>query len=79
MKTSQTATSLKSGSKGFRIENILVPVDFSEMSIDAIATAKQLARRFGATVHLANIHESSYPAGFFELATPVAFAPVDLS
>ena len=76
MKTSQTATSLKSGSKGFRIQNILVPIDFSEMSIGAIATAKQLARRFGATVHLANIHESSYPAGFFELATPVAFAPL---
>jgi nucleotide-binding universal stress UspA family protein len=76
MKSSPTATPPRSKAKALRIENILVPIDFSEMSIGAIATAKRLARRFGATVHLANIHESSYPAGFLELGTPFAFAPL---
>src|SRR6516225_3868865 len=46
------------------IQNILVPIDFSEMSIDAIATAKRLARRFGAAIHLAHVHQLSYPATF---------------
>ena len=62
--------------KALRIQNILVPIDFSEMSIRAIAGAKLLARRFGSRVHLANIHESSYPAGFLELGSPFAFLPL---
>jgi nucleotide-binding universal stress UspA family protein len=34
------------------------------MSIDAIATAKRLARPFGAAIHLAHIHQLTYPATF---------------
>lgn len=60
----------------FRIQNILVPIDFSEMSIRAIETAKRLAERFDAAVHLANIHDSSYPAGFMESESPFVFAPL---
>ncbi len=44
--------------------NILVPIDFSEMSIQAIETAKRLAAPSGATIHLAHIHVPQYPAGF---------------
>lgn len=76
MKNSQTATSPKSGAKGLRIRNILVPIDFSETSIRAIETTKRLARHLGATVHLAHIHESFYPGGFLESETPFAFAPL---
>jgi nucleotide-binding universal stress UspA family protein len=50
--------------KKLSIKNILVPIDFSKMSIQAIETAKGLAQRFGATVHLAHVHEFEYPAGF---------------
>jgi nucleotide-binding universal stress UspA family protein len=46
------------------IRNILVPIDFSKMSIQAIETAKGLAQRFGATVHLVHVHQFEYPAGF---------------
>ena len=46
------------------IQKILVPIDFSKMSIQAIETAKRLAHRFGATVHLAHIHQFAYPAEF---------------
>lgn len=51
--------------------NILVPIDFSNLSILAIDTAKSLARRVGATVHLAHVHEFSYPFGLFEPGLPV--------
>jgi nucleotide-binding universal stress UspA family protein len=46
------------------IRNILVPIDFSKMSIRAIDTAKRLAQRYNATVHLAHVHQLDYPAGF---------------
>ncbi|MEO8045209.1 MAG: universal stress protein [Spartobacteria bacterium] len=50
--------------KTYSIRNILVPVDFSPMSIDAIASAKSLAERVGATIHLAHVHHTQYPVGF---------------
>jgi nucleotide-binding universal stress UspA family protein len=46
------------------IRNILVPIDFSKISIRAIDTAKRLAHRFGAKVHLAHVHHWQYPTDF---------------
>ena len=64
--------------KNTNIQNILVPIDFSKMSIDAITTAKQLARRFGATIHLVHVHQFDYPATSLDpvlsaLALPKSF------
>ena len=42
------------------IQTILVPVDFSELSTAAIATAKDLKSCFGASIHLAHVHEFPY-------------------
>jgi len=53
------------------IRNILVPVDFSKLSRSAIETAKGLARKFDATVHLVHVHEFYYPAGFTAPAAPL--------
>jgi nucleotide-binding universal stress UspA family protein len=53
------------------IRNILVPIDFSRMSIQAIETAKGFAQLFGATVHLAHVHQFYYPAGFTAPMPPV--------
>ena len=53
------------------IRNILVPIDFSRLSRPAIDTAKGLARKFNAKVHLAHVHEFYYPAGFIAPAAPV--------
>lgn len=53
------------------IRNILVPIDFSPMSIQAIETAKGLAQRFGATIHLAHVHRFYYPAEFNAPMPPV--------
>lgn len=57
--------------KKLRIKNILVPIDFSEMSIQTIKSAKKLARRFGAQIHLAHIQDAIYPAGFIA-STPMS-------
>jgi nucleotide-binding universal stress UspA family protein len=50
--------------KKLSIRNILVPIDFSKMSIQAIETAKRVALRFGGSVHLAHVYQFDYPAGF---------------
>jgi nucleotide-binding universal stress UspA family protein len=62
--------------KKLNINNILVPIDFSEMSIQSIATAKSLAQRFQSKVHLLNIQEP-YPPMFYGAGAPVAIAPFE--
>jgi nucleotide-binding universal stress UspA family protein len=57
------------------IQNILVPVDFSEMSIQAINTATRLARRFGASTHLTHVRQFAYASGFLP-APPMDPFPV---
>ncbi len=58
------------------IRNILVPVDFSRMSIEAIGAARKLAERFGAAVHLAYAHEFFNSAAFTAPPTPILPYPV---
>jgi nucleotide-binding universal stress UspA family protein len=53
------------------IRNILVPIDFSLLSIQAIETAKCLALRFNATIHLAHVHEFYSPVEFAPPMPPV--------
>ena len=65
--------------KKLNIKNILVPIDFSEMSIRCIATAKSLAQRFESTIHLLNIQEPFYPAMFYNQGAPVIVAPLETS
>jgi nucleotide-binding universal stress UspA family protein len=62
--------------KRTNIRNILVPVDFSEMSGPAIETAQRLAKRFGAAVHLVHVHEYYYPVGFMAPGAPVPMSMV---
>ncbi len=50
--------------KRLTIRNILVPIDFSKLSRLAIDAAKDLARRFEASVHLVHVHEFYYTTGF---------------
>ena len=50
--------------KTLSVRNIVVPIDFSKMSVQAIQIAKQLARRFGASIHLAHVRQSNYSADF---------------
>src|SRR6266508_2543401 len=48
--------------KKLSIRNILVPIDFSAISVDAIATAKLLAKQFDATTHVVYVNQFTSPA-----------------
>lgn len=61
--------------KRLSLRNILVPIDFSKMSVQAIETAKDLAQRFGATIHLAHVHHWQYPADFMGPVISSGFLP----
>jgi nucleotide-binding universal stress UspA family protein len=54
-----------------RIRNILVPIDFSEMSIQAIAPAKRLGQRFDANIHLVHIYEFYHPSRYMAPTPPL--------
>lgn len=59
------------GMKKLSIQNIVVPIDFSKMSIQAIKTASRLARRFAASIHLAHVRQFDYAADFVAPAPPI--------
>jgi nucleotide-binding universal stress UspA family protein len=53
------------------IRSIVVPIDFSEMSVQAIEVANQLAHRFRAPIWLAHVHQFGYPADFGTALPPM--------
>jgi nucleotide-binding universal stress UspA family protein len=57
--------------KKLSIRNVLVPIDFSTISIQTIETAKRLAHRFGASIHLVHVHHWQYPGDFMGSLMPV--------
>jgi nucleotide-binding universal stress UspA family protein len=61
--------------KAPNIQNILMPIDFSELSAQTITTARRLGRHYGARIHLAHVRQFDY-AGFSPPAPP--FAPFPL-
>ena len=61
--------------ENLRIRNILVPIDFSTISIQTIETAKRLAHRFGASIHLAHVHHWQYSADFVGPVISSGFLP----
>ena len=66
--------------KTLNVQNIVVPIDFSKMSVQAIQIAKQLARRFGASIHLAHVRQFNYAADLMAPVPPMvpfAFAPYE--
>jgi nucleotide-binding universal stress UspA family protein len=54
--------------KALRIRNVLVPIDFSQSSLEAIEFALPLVKQFGANLHLMHVFEPDYP-----LASTAAF------
>jgi nucleotide-binding universal stress UspA family protein len=57
--------------KKLSIRNVLVPIDFSTISIQTIETAKRLAHRFDASIHLVHVHHWQYPGDFMGSLMPV--------
>jgi nucleotide-binding universal stress UspA family protein len=50
--------------KTLSIKNIVVPIDFSKMSVQAIHVARRLARRFATSIHLTHVRQFNYVADF---------------
>ncbi len=68
--TDRTAEAAAGGE--LRLGRVVVPVDFSDSSQTAVAEAADLARRFGAELHLLHVVEDSSPAvSEIALARPV--------
>jgi len=64
--------------KTLNIQNIIVPIDFSKMSMQAIQIAKQLARRFDGSIHLAHVRHLNYATDFVAPAPPIVpFSPMN--
>src|SRR3954468_2328659 len=63
---------------GIRIRNILVPIDFSERSFEALSYAQGIAKSFGADLHLAHVYEPDFPLTTV-MAMPLALPPVHVA
>jgi len=57
--------------KTLNVQNIVVPIDFSKMSVQAIHVAKRLAQRFSASIHLAHVRHLNYASDFGAPAAPI--------
>lgn len=63
---------------GVRIKNILVPIDFSERSLEVLTFARSIAQQFGAALHLAHVYEPDYPL-VTVMAMPIALPPIQVA
>jgi len=57
--------------KKLNVQNIVVPIDFSKMSVQSIHVAKRLAQRFSASIHLAHVRHLNYATDFVAPAPPI--------
>ena len=60
-----------------KIRNILVPIDFSEPSLEAVEAALPLIKHFGADLHLAHVFEPDYPLSSM-LAIPLVVPELEV-
>ena len=61
-----------------KIKNVLVPIDFSERSLEALETALSLTKRTGAQLHLIHVYEPDYPLTTL-MAMPIVLPPVQVA
>src|SRR5262245_49629707 len=57
--------------KKLSIRSVLVPIDFSTISLQTIETAKRLVHRFGASIHLVHVDHWQYLGDFMGSLMPV--------
>jgi nucleotide-binding universal stress UspA family protein len=57
---------------------VLVPIDFSERSLEALETALSLTKRIGAQLHLIHVYEPDYPFTTL-MALPIVLPPVQVA
>jgi nucleotide-binding universal stress UspA family protein len=61
-KTPATSHRQRDNPLGFKIERILVPLDFSPASVEALDYAVWLAKQFRAAIHLVHVHPADEPS-----------------
>jgi nucleotide-binding universal stress UspA family protein len=61
-----------------KIKNVLVPIDFSERSLEAFQTALSLTKRTGAQLHVVHVYEPDYPLTTM-MAMPIVLPPVQVA
>ena len=57
---------------------MLAPVDFSERSIETLELAAEIAKQFGANLHVAHVYERDMPLTTV-MAMPLALPPVEVA
>jgi nucleotide-binding universal stress UspA family protein len=61
-----------------KIKNVLVPIDFSERSLELLDYARALTKQFGADLHLVHVYEPDYPLTSV-MGMPLALPPVQVA
>ena len=61
-----------------KIKNVLVPIDFSERSLELLEYARTLTKQFGADLHLIHVYEPDYPLTSV-MGMPLALPPVQVA
>jgi nucleotide-binding universal stress UspA family protein len=61
-----------------KIKNVLVPIDFSERSLEAFETALRLTKQTGAQLHVVHVYEPDYPLTTV-MAMPIVLPPVQVA
>jgi nucleotide-binding universal stress UspA family protein len=75
----ETATAVQLARRDlFKIDNVLVPLDFSRPSFKALEYALPLAERFGAKLHLVHVFDYDFPMSTIS-AMPLAIPEADLA
>jgi nucleotide-binding universal stress UspA family protein len=65
-------------SASLKIKNVLVPIDFSERSLELLEYARALTKQFGAELHLVHVYEPDYPLTSV-MGMPLALPPVHVA
>ncbi len=61
-----------------KIRKVLVPIDFSERSLELLEYARALTKQFGADLHLGHVYEPDYPLTSM-MGMPLALPPVQVA
>src|ERR1700719_4704355 len=65
-------------SASLKIKNVLVPIDFSERSLEALETALSLTEQTGAQLHVIHVYQPDYPLQTV-MAMPIVLPPVQVA
>ena len=69
--TASTVPQTRDNPLGFKIEKILVPLDFSPASVEALDYAVSMAKQFHAAIHLVHVYPPDEASSAGRRTSPV--------